>query len=264
MNSGWKMARLVAVVTLIVSAVVAGATTTYAGKDRVTTYIKNNDIVAATSFHAERLKILDDFFSWKGNLQTPGLPVLFVNNNPAGQNAFTAPFAGVLTLPAGNFMTANYIVTAGSTLDRANSSLKNAAGNIATKFDPLKLGINKPNADFSVDISNETQSAVTMLSLEVRVDNTQDPYDLSQAFIPDGTIDLSQNSPVVLLPGQDITIGFADPSNPNSVLSVVATDQDSSGDIFSTLVATVIPEPSSLSMLILGGIVLLGHSRCRA
>ncbi len=208
------------------------------------------------------------FYSWSGYpafvdgtcKNVIGAEALFSGAKATGQNAITEGFAK--QLPLNGFMNFDSI--------RNNVALdtnedKTTFTNSGNKT-PTKIGnaLTKEKGDPIVEITNGGTSDIVVLSVEARVNNTEDPLDPTIHFIPNGilvavipTLDPDLGKPLV--PGE--TIEFLFPLLLGATNWSFEYTYSSAGDLYTDLLATnvvtSVPEPATFALVGIGLVVLL-------
>lgn len=254
----------------------------YAGEVRYRACFQNQGAVNATEFDATIKDSLGLFFEFSGTLARPvgtscsaalmpnGLPFpvgnLFMGSSQNGTFKFAEPFAaGTSVGPVGGAapteMLLNTLATS-NTFDRndAMTTFFDANGNqvktVLPALSPTVIG--DPVVDLANDVDNT--SSVTLTNIVAQVNNSEDPLDMSADFVPDGTpVTVTPSlSPLtdVIVPGSDEAFSFSLPTDARNWSFQYTYSFD--GVTFTDLVATDVPEPTSLALLGVGLVVVIG------
>jgi PEP-CTERM motif len=225
----------------------------------VQTTIINGSAVPATGFNAA-LQGGKKFYNWSG---TAAGNVNLFRDVSAGTNAFIEDFLNNATIPAagGTFLFQSERDNRNA-LDLTGTSLvaRNAAGMripIGTRLAPVRSVAVNGDPEFDITNDGTTDMDIPVSSIEGVVNNSPLPTDGS-LFVPDGMVVpvTTQPSPM----GSDIIIAPNDteafflPNGDNPSLSM---DINYQGDTFFFLIATSVPEPSSIVLLATGLMGLL-------
>lgn len=271
--------------TLVVSIGAVGwcGSSAHAAKERVTGPIYNGDVAGtnANQFYAELIGA-DLFYSW--GAVDGGNNVLFNGGNNAGVNSFTVGFGGGRVLGNGAGMMFDSIRDKGGAITRKAGpgvikvSTLQIAGmrDVVTRIDPLRKTVRKP-ANFAdslstgggleIELTNESDDAIFVSSLSVRIDNIDDPLDFSTPFIPDGivaSLDVPFSSQS-LLPGESLMYTYSGSYDENLPIAVIATSLWG-GDSFTGTLGTyvsegAVPEPGTLATLGICGLMAVRRRR---
>ena len=164
---------------------------------------------------------------------------------PLGTNNFKMPLDPAV--PPSNHILLGTLCYGPSQINKLASGFLANAVLQNTKWGRVYSSINKQGTDFTLNITNDGDTSITLDTIVVRVGDTQDPFDLSQPFVPDGDAIDVQTS-VIVSPGISLTLNEPDPTG-YSVISVETVYTDAGGNTFYDVVATAIPEPTTLSLL---------------
>jgi hypothetical protein len=227
----------------------------------IQTTIINGSAVPATGFNAA-LQGGKKFYNWSGTAQ--GGANLF-RDVSTGTNAFIEDFLNNATVPAagGTFLFQSERDNRNA-LDMAGTSLvaRNAGGMripIGTRFAPVRSAVVNGDPEFDITNDGATDMDIAVSSIEGVVNNSPLPTDGS-LFVPDGMIvpvtalPSPMGSDIIIAPGE--TEAFFLPNGDNPSLSMNINYQ---GDTFFFLIATSVPEPSSILLLVsaMAGLVFL-------
>jgi len=211
-----------------------------------------NDGVGNAARFAGQMQDNSLFFSWTGST----VPVtaatygnLFMDSAGLGTHLFANDFAGALVVAPRARMRLNAIVDGKLSQNTTETTLETATGTrVLTKLGGLSY---KMKGDPDWEITNDGNSEAVITSFVAQINDSQNPLNISVAFMPDGTsVPVSVLIPpggVHLLPGESIDVSFANGGNTSLLTTYTA-----GGDIFTDLVAAPAPVPEPTSVLLVG------------
>jgi hypothetical protein len=161
--------------------------------------------------------------------------------------SFSVPFLPNVTINPGSLMVL-------STIRNGNNTSLNLKGSFFTDAIGAPLTTAFGNAtifargDPEVDVTNVGSSLLTITGFEALVNNSEDPLDLTVNFVPDGSpVTVDNSGGLDLASNQTAMFTFALPDN--TINWAFQVSYNSSEGSFSQLVATDVPEESSLILM---------------
>ena len=205
------------------------------------------------------------FYSWSGYTvkepvdngckpNTPAVPDLFKGKSANGTNTIQEALAKVIPVD-GHMLFYSIRNDKALDLDPAKTTLTLKGNDIGTK---VGAALTSAKGDPVIDITNGGNSVIHLLSIIAQINNSQNPLDPDIFFVPDG--DEVAVTPTLLpfnsdiLPGE--TAEFEFPLNGSRNWSFVYSFTFD-GDVYTDLLASTVPEPNSLGLLLAGVAALL-------